>query len=58
MTVKEFAEYAGINRDHVYRLMKQNAIPYYEVGRSKRLNPEDFRVEAKEVENEEFGYEG
>lgn len=49
--VSEFAEIMGISTVSVYRLIESDSIPYYRVGKSIRLNIDDFR------EGKESGYE-
>lgn len=41
--VSEFAEIMGISAVSVYRLIESESIPYYRVGKSIRLNIDDFR---------------
>lgn len=43
VTVPEFSILMGISTDSVYRLVKNDAIPYYKVGKSIRLKVDDFR---------------
>lgn len=43
VTVPEFSMLMGISADTVYRLVKENAIPYYRVGRNIRIRIDDFR---------------
>lgn len=54
--VSEFAEIMGISTVSVYRLIESDSIPYYRIGKSIRLNVDDFR-EGKEERYEEFGNE-
>lgn len=49
--VSEFAEIMGISTVSVYRLIESDSIPYYRVGKSIRLNIDDFR------KGKESGYE-
>ena len=49
--VSEFAEIMGISTVSVYRLIESESIPYYRVGKSIRLNINDFR------KGKESGYE-
>jgi excisionase family DNA binding protein len=49
--VSEFAEIMGISTVSVYRLIESESIPYYRVGKSIRLNIDDFR------KGKESGYE-
>lgn len=49
--VSEFAEIMGISTVSVYRLIENDSIPYYRVGKSIRLNIDDFR------KGKESGYE-
>ena len=49
--VSEFAEIMGISTVSVYRLIESDSIPYYRVGKSIRLNTDDFR------RGKEKGYE-
>lgn len=53
VTVPEFSILMGISTDSVYRLVKNDAIPYYKVGKSIRLNVDDFR-KGRETDYEEF----
>ena len=43
VTVPEFSMLMGISADTVYRLVKNDAIPYYRVGRNIRIRIDDFR---------------
>lgn len=49
--VSEFAEIMGVSTVSVYRLIESDSIPYYRVGKSIRLNIDDFR------KGKESGYE-
>lgn len=49
--VSEFAEIMGISTVSVYRLIESESIPYYKIGKSIRLNIDDFR------KGKESGYE-
>lgn len=53
VTVPEFSVLMGIGTDTVYRLIKNDAIPYYRVGKNIRLKVEDFR-RGRETDYEEF----
>lgn len=53
VTVPEFSVLMGISADTVYRLIKNDAIPYYRVGKNIRLKVEDFR-RGRETDYEEF----
>lgn len=53
VTVPEFSILMGISTDSVYRLVKNDAIPYYKVGKSIRLKVDDFR-KGRETNYEEF----
>ncbi len=55
--VSEFAEIMGISTVSVYRLIESDSIPYYRVGKSIRLNIDDFR-KGKEEGYEELQIEG
>ena len=55
--VSEFAEIMGISTVSVYRLIESDSIPYYRVGKSIRLNIDDFR-KGKEKGYEELQIEG
>lgn len=55
--VSEFAEIMGISTVSVYRLIESDSIPYYRVGKSIRLNIDDFR-NGKEKGYEELQIEG
>ena len=49
--VSEFAEIMGVSTVSVYRLIESESIPYYRIGKSIRLNIDDFR------KGKESGYE-
>lgn len=49
--VSEFAKIMGVSTVSVYRLIESDSIPYYRVGKSIRLNIDDFR------KGKESGYE-
>lgn len=49
--VSEFAKIMGISTVSVYRLIESESIPYYKIGKSIRLNIDDFR------KGKESGYE-
>ena len=51
VTVPEFSVLMGISADTVYRLIRNDAIPYYKVGKNIRIRIDDFRKER------ETGYE-
>ena len=53
VTVPEFSVLMGISADTVYRLVKNDAIPYYKVGRNIRIRIDDFR-KGRETDYEEF----
>ena len=53
VTVPEFGVLMGISADTVYRLIRNDAIPYYKVGRSIRIRIDDFR-KGRETDYEEF----
>lgn len=53
VTVPEFSVLMGIGTDTVYRLIKNDAIPHYRVGKNIRLKVEDFR-RGRETDYEEF----
>lgn len=53
VTVPEFSVLMGIGTDTVYRLIKNDAIPYYRVGKNIRLKVEDFR-RGRETDYEEY----
>lgn len=53
VTVPEFSVLMGVNINTVYRLIKQDAIPYYRVGKNIRLKVDDFR-KGRESDYEEF----
>lgn len=55
--VSEFAEIMGISTVSVYRLIESDSIPYYRVGKSIRLNIDDFR-KGKEKGYEELQIKG
>ncbi len=54
--VSEFSEIMGVTTVSIYRLIEKGEIPYYRIGKSIRLNVDDFR-EGKEERYEEFGNE-
>lgn len=54
--VSEFSEIMGVTTVSIYRLIEKGEIPYYRIGKSIRLNVDDFREE-KEERYEEFGNE-
>lgn len=49
--VSEFAKIMGVSTVSVYRLIESESIPYYRIGKSIRLNIDDFR------KGKESGYE-
>lgn len=49
--VSEFAKIMGVSTVSVYRLIESESIPYYKIGKSIRLNIDDFR------KGKESGYE-
>lgn len=49
--VSEFAKIMGVSTVSVYRLIESDSIPYYKIGKSIRLNIDDFR------RGKESGYE-
>ncbi|MBL6468978.1 MAG: helix-turn-helix domain-containing protein [Mogibacterium sp.] len=51
MKVSEFAKIMGVSTVSVYRLIESDSIPYYKIGKSIRLNIDDFR------KGKESGYE-
>lgn len=53
VTVPEFSVLMGIGTDTVYRLIKNDAIPYYRVGKNIRLKVDDFR-KGRETDYEEY----
>ena len=53
VTVPEFSVLMGISTDTIYRLVKEDAIPYYKVGKSIRIRIDDFR-KGREADYEEF----
>lgn len=54
--VSEFAKIMGISTVSVYRLIESESIPYYKIGKSIRLNIDDFR-KGKESDYEELQIE-
>ena len=54
--VSEFAEIMGVSTVSVYRLIESESIPYYKIGKSIRLNIDDFR-KGKESNYEELQIE-
>lgn len=55
--VSEFAKIMGVSTVSVYRLIESDSIPYYKIGKSIRLNIDDFR-KGKESSYEELQAEG
>ncbi len=55
--VSEFAKIMGVSTVSVYRLIESDSIPYYKIGKSIRLNIDDFR-KGKESGYEELQAEG
>lgn len=55
--VSEFAKIMGVSTVSVYRLIESDSIPYYKIGKSIRLNIDDFR-KGKESGYEELQIEG
>lgn len=53
VTVPEFSMLMGISTDTIYRLVKEDVIPYYKVGKSIRIRIDDFR-KGREADYEEF----
>ena len=53
VTVPEFSMLMGISADTVYRLVKNDEIPYYRVGRNIRIRIDDFR-KGREPDYEKF----
>lgn len=53
VTVPEFSVLMGISTDTIYRLVKEDAIPYYKVGKSIRIRIDDFR-KGREADYEEL----
>ena len=51
ITVPEFSVLMGISADTVYRLIRNDTIPYYKVGKNIRIRIDDFR------KGRETGYE-
>ena len=49
--VSEFSRIMGISTVSIYRLIEKDEIPYYRIGKSIRLNVDDFR------EGKDEGYE-
>lgn len=49
--VSEFAKIMGVSTVSVYRLIESESIPYYKIGKSIRLNIDDFQ------KGKESGYE-
>ena len=41
--VSEFSEIMGVTTVSIYRLIEKGEIPYYRIGKSIRLNVDDFR---------------
>ena len=42
ITAKELSELTGIAANSIYRLVRQGAIPYYQIGRHYRFKMSDF----------------
>ena len=55
--VSEFSKIMGVTTVSIYRLIEKGEIPYYRIGKSIRLNVDDFR-EGKEKGYEELQIEG
>lgn len=53
VTVPEFSLLMGIGTDTVYRLIRNDAIPYYKVGKNIRIRVDDFR-KGRDTDYEEF----
>ena len=53
VTVPEFSVLMGISTDTVYRLVRNDAIPYYRVRKNIRIRIDDFR-KGRERDYEEF----
>lgn len=53
VTVPEFSVLMGISADTVYRLVRNDAIPYYKVGKNIRIRIDDFR-KGGQTDYEEF----
>lgn len=54
--VSEFSKIMGVTTVSIYRLIEKGEIPYYRIGKSIRLNVDDFR-EGKEESYEKFRIE-
>lgn len=54
--VSEFSKIMGVTTVSIYRLIEKDEIPYYRIGKSIRLNVDDFR-EGKEEGYEKFRIE-
>lgn len=55
--VSEFSKIMGVTTVSIYRLIEKDEIPYYRIGKSIRLNIDDFR-KGKEKGYEELQIEG
>lgn len=55
--VSEFSKIMGVTTVSIYRLIEKGEIPYYRIGKSIRLNIDDFR-KGKEKGYEELQIEG
>ena len=53
VTVPEFSVLMGISADTVYLLIRNDAIPYYKVGKNIRIRVDDFR-KGRDTGYEEF----
>ena len=53
VTVPEFSVLMGISTDTVYRLVRNDAIPYYRVGKNIRIRIDDFR-KGRKTDYEKF----
>lgn len=53
VTVPEFSVLMGISTDTVYRLVRNDAIPYYRVGKNIRIRIDDFK-KGGQTDYEEF----
>ena len=42
LTVREVAELLGVSKRHIYEMIADGTLPAFQVGRSVRIDPQDF----------------
>lgn len=42
LTVREVAELLGVSKRHIYEMIADGSLPAFQVGRSVRIDPQDF----------------